>query len=122
MRAPSKPDPSHANIKPIDNQNLDIKSALSQPDPQVDLDLSWLDQFADAPPDDPDLSWLEPWNKLKTGMTEDEVLKLLGRPDELKAYGSLADWHYNKGSDKKQIYIVNFRRQAVAGWEIRAHF
>lgn len=42
-------------------------------------------------------SGLAKWRKLKDGMSEGDVEKLLGSPDKIDNYGSFSIWRYGRG-------------------------
>ena len=50
------------------------------------------------------------WRRLKVGMTEDEVRRILGEPVRVKNYGYSLDWYYPDGGS------VIFRNDRLAQW------
>jgi len=54
-----------------------------------------------------------PWLKVKPGMSETEVMNILGVPDRIENQTQTFRWHWDKGKNKGWVHFDNTSRKVV---------
>lgn len=54
-----------------------------------------------------------PWLKVKLGMSEIEVMNVLGMPDRIENQTQTFRWHWDKGKSKGWVHFDNTSRKVV---------
>ncbi|MBN1524317.1 MAG: hypothetical protein JW904_07545 [Spirochaetales bacterium] len=96
-----------------DSSTAELQQRITDLEKRVQILEDTVQHLQSGSVDTPVPAGLEAWRKLKRGMTEDEVRRLLGEPDRIIASGAMTIWYFGEPA---WASMVNFVDNKVNGW------